>query len=323
MQKICFQSAKDLSYSSGNIHFNFNTAIITGVCRSGKTTLGNLLATAPYVENAEEPWTATNLSMMTGLGLIDERAGKEMCLNFLTEMFNDMILLRKANFRPKDLSSIWNQKSGEEIFSRLTDLYSRGDVKEFISDNSPLLLLNLAEILPFIDFFLDVLPETKLIHVVRKGLDVASDCYQKHWFSDEQVKLPIKAFPYSTYKFRNETWYLPWWVSRDEEELFLSYSEYERCVYYWCQLIQSELDRIDGLVDEGKCIVIRYEELIKDPRKSFDEAAYFLNIKSTPLTEMAIAKVKSREEIVHDSSKFKVVKELRNRLESIYSRLSY
>jgi hypothetical protein len=321
MQKITFPKAHDLSFSSGPIYFNFETAIITGACRSGKTTLGNLLATASYVENAEEPWTAKLLPLSTGLGLIDERVGKEMFLNYVTELFNEKILLRDATFRPGDLSSIWAQKSHEEIFWRLTSLKTRPDIKKYITEHSPLLLLNLTEVLPFAHFFFDVLPKTKMIHVIRKGQEVAYDCLQKHWFSDEQLLTPIKALPYYIHVSKGKKWHLPWWVNHDEEELFLSYSEYDRCVYYWCQNVQAGLDATENFVKEGKCIVVHYEDIISDTRKTFDEVSGFLEISPTPLTEMAIAKIKARGTHTYNVNEFKITQKLLKRLESIHYRI--
>lgn len=164
MKKINFPKAYDLSFSSAPFHFNFETAIITGACRSGKTTFGNLIATASYVEKAEEPWTAKVLPLVTGLGLIDERVGKEMFLNFVTLYFSNMILLRRANFRMDDISSIWTIKSPEEIFFRLTMPRSRSDLEDFIKKHSPLFLLNLTQVVPFVSFFFEVMPKTKLMH---------------------------------------------------------------------------------------------------------------------------------------------------------------
>lgn len=321
MKQIIFPEAKTLSFSSGPIRYNFKTALIIGVCRSGKTTFGNLLATSRNVESAEEPWTAKVIPLMTGLGLIDERIGKETFLNYITELFNDMILLRRANFRPSDLSAIYAQKDHEEIFLRLTRLYSREDVKCFINKHSPLLLLNLTEVLPFANFFLEVLPGSKLLHIVRRGLDLAYDCLLKGWFSDEQLIAPIKPLPYLTYKHKGEKLQLPWWITRGEEELFISYSEYERCVYYWCQTMQSGLDETEEMIGKGKCMIIHYEEIIKDPRKAYNDAADFLRIVPTPLTEMAIAKIKTREKKEPNVSEFNISSDLRSRVESLYSRI--
>ncbi len=307
MNKIEFASPGSLSFSSAPMHYDFDAAIVVGVCRSGKTTLCNLLATCKNVENADEPWTAKMLPLLTGLGLIDEAAGKQIFMSFITELMNDMVLLRRANFRPGDLSSIWLQKNHLEIFNRLTVLETREDVKIFKDENSPLLLLNLTEVIPFLDFFFETVCGTRMIHVVRNGRDVAYDALRKRWFSDQQLNRPRKALPYITYNHNDLILHLPWWVSPGNEELFLSYSEYDRCIYYWCQNIQSTLLNTNLSSNNSEFMTVRYEDVISKSRETFHNVAAFLKITPTPLSEMALAdlderhKMESSNKEIHDN----------------------
>jgi len=319
MMRMKFSDADKLSFSSAPIHFNFDTAIITGTCRSGKTTLGNLLGTCKSVENVEEPWTAKLIPLMSGLGLMDEAIGKEMFLSYITELFNEMVLLRRANFRPGDLSCVWAQKNPEEVHLRLTGVSTRTEVKEYATEHSSMLLLNLTEVVPFLQFFFDIMPKTKLIYLLRKGKDVAYDCLEKHWFSDAQLKTPIKALPYQQYEYKGITWHLPWWISQGEEELFISYSEYDRCIYYWCQTEQSGYSTVNRLIKEGSCYHVDYEDLITAPRKILGSAAEFLEVDTTPMTEMAIAKLQLRS---HRSCNYSIRDNaLKYRYETVYSQL--
>jgi len=294
MNKIKFASPSSLSFSSAPMHYDFDAAIVTGVCRSGKTTLCNLLATCKNVENADEPWTAKIIPLLTGLGLIDDVAGKQIFMSFITELMNDMILLRRANFRPGDLSSIWLQKNHIEIFNRLTELKTREDVKIFKDKNSPLLLLNLTEVMPFVDFFFNTVSDISMIHVVRNGRDVAYDALGKRWFSDHQLNKPRKALPYITYKHNDLILQLPWWVSPGDEELFLSYSEYDRCIYYWCQNIQSTLLNVNLSSNNSKFMTVRYEDIMSDSRETFHNVGAFLKITPTPLSDIALADLDAR-----------------------------
>jgi hypothetical protein len=294
MDKIKFPSSSSLSFSSVPMHYDFNSAIVMGVCRSGKTTLCNLLATCENVENADEPWTAKILPLLIGLGKIDEAIGRQIFMSFITELMNDMILLRRANFRPGDLSSILLQKNEQEIYNRLNLLETREDVKKFKDKNSPLLLLNLTEVMPFIDFFFETVTGVRMIHVVRNGKDVAYDALTKGWFSDKQLSEPRKALPYNQFKNDNSTLHLPWWVSQGDEELFVSYTEYDRCIYYWCQNIQSILTSNNISSSNSEYITVYYEDLISKSQDTFYNTAAFLNVKPTSLSEKALADFDSR-----------------------------
>ena len=293
--------------------------MIVGACRSGKTTLGTLLGTCNNVENAEEPWTAKILPLLSGLGSIDELIAKDIFLNFITELCNETILLRSVSFRPDDLSTILNQKNSEEISFRFNELTTRSDVNEFKKKNNPLLLLNLTEVLPFVSFFFDVMPKTKLIHVIRNGNNVAKDCLDKGWFSDVQLKTPIKALPYQTIKLSGEIWHIPWWVNFGDEELFLSYSEYERCIYYWCQNIESGICEIQQLKNKDMYKTIFYEDLITKPSKIFSEVLDYLMISPGPLTKKSLDKIKNRKNKAPKIKNKKISKHLQFRMDEINS----
>lgn len=283
--------ASRFSFTSGVNHLTFQTAVITGTCRSGKTLLGNLLATANFVEHADEPWLPMNLPVAVGLKMVDKKLAKDMFVTYTTELFNDMVLLRHANFRSKDMSSIWKQKTPKEIFFRLKGLETRLDVKNFAAQHNPLLLYNLAEAIPYIKFITFALPSCKIIHSVREGFQVAQDVAAKHWFSDKQLLFPINAQIYRKYKYKTKIWYLPWWVSNNDEGKFINFSELERALYYWCSLIEKSIDIIDSLVTKGRCLTVRYEDLVKNPSKTLNATLRYLSIKKTPLTEKALKKV--------------------------------
>ena len=153
MKKIILSDPKDFSFSSANRLFNFRTAIVLGACRSGKTSLGNLIGSCQFVDNIEEPWTAKIITLMSGLGMVPENLCKQILLNFITESYNETILFRTQSFRPTDMSSIWKQKDNQEIIDRLTKYQTRKDVQDYIRKNNPLFFvihlffLNLLEFL--------------------------------------------------------------------------------------------------------------------------------------------------------------------------------
>ncbi len=103
--------------------------IITGVCRSGKTLLARFLSTMSNTIYFDEPWVQMTLPIMQGLKLIDKNIAKNLFQAITKETINDGVLLRNANFRPDDQSTILNQKSKGEINFRLNDLKSRMDVE--------------------------------------------------------------------------------------------------------------------------------------------------------------------------------------------------
>lgn len=295
MKKLKFSEAKKFTFSSANRLFNFRTAIVLGACRSGKTSLGNLIGSCKFVDNIEEPWTAKIITLMSGLRMIPENLSKEILLNFITESYNETILFRTQSFRPTDMSSIWKQKENQEIIERLTKYETRKDVQDYIRKNNPLFFINLTEVQPFIKLLTETLKNTKLLHVIRNGYEVATECVIKKWFSNEQLENPIKALPYKLYIFNKTQYHLPWWVEEGDEELFLKYSEFERCVYYWCQTIESSVNELDKLSKSKSNKTIKYSELISNTKEVFKNTCDYLNISPTPKSYELIKKMYDRK----------------------------
>jgi len=269
----------------------FPVTVITGVCRSGKTLLGNMLATCSNVEYADEPYTGMLLPMLSQTGKVEIEFAREWFAVYLCELFNDLLLLRRANFRPNDLSSIWTKKPPYEIFERLIKINTRTEVKEYAKKNGSALVVTLSECTPFIKFILEALPDAKIVHVVRNGYDVALDVEVKKWVSNEQLLSPTNAVLHTPFQFSGSTWFLPWWVNDGEEHYFLSLSEYERSLYYWCSLMEKSLEAFR----KCKCgeILVRYEDLVAAPQQEFYRVSKCLSLVPGTLSSMKIAEVRS------------------------------
>jgi hypothetical protein len=188
-----------LSFYSGGNQLSVPTVVITGVARSGKTLVGNLLGSCQNVEHIDEPWLLMMLPIMAGEGAMPEMLARQMFQTYAYELWNDRILMRHVNFRPSDLSSIWKQKTPEEIFTRLIGLYSRDDVRRYVSENRQTLILTLTDTVPYCDFFWKTLPKCKIVHIVREGLAVALEVKRKRWLSDDEIRRPSHAKPYRAY----------------------------------------------------------------------------------------------------------------------------
>ena len=268
----------------------FPVVVITGVCRSGKTLLGNILATCKQAEYADEPYTCMMLPMIANSGKIDQEFAVRWMAANMNELFNDLILLRAANFRPGDLSSIWSKKGPEEIFNRLTAINTRAEAAEYVKRNNSQLVITLSESMPFVNFILKAVPEVKIIHVVRDPYRVAADVVEKGWVSDEQLITPLMAQLYTEFNHLGTKWHLPWWVNDEEHGYFIRLSEYERGVYYWWSLMEKGLQAFKAAsCDE---IMVRYEELIRRPQYVFEQIACPLGFAFGNLTNLKLQQVK-------------------------------
>ncbi len=306
---------------AGTNHMDFRVAIITGVCRSGKTLVGQLLGSMRNVEHIDEPWLPMMLPVMQGKALIDREVARTLLRSFTEELFHDMILLRNANFRPQDLSSIWVRKGAPEIFSRLVNLHSRDDVQRYVRENNSVLLYNLAEVMPYLSFLIEVFPHCKIIHVVRNGLDVALSITDKQWFSDAQLKNPRNNLLFREYRSADgaKRYYLPWWLQEEDSESFLNMGNFGRGLCYWRSLLEQSREQIKQLKAKKPQIYceVKYEELVRDPAHVLDDLADFLDIVPSEQTASVRAMLENQKTVsqptypieqVPESEKKRVIK---------------
>lgn len=293
----------DLSFFAGRNHQLQNVVVITGAGRSGKSLVGNLLGSCENVEHIDEPWLLMELPEMVGHGLISEVVAIDIFRTCLYELLNDRILMRHVSFRPSDISSIWAQKSPQEILLRLIGLNSRADVRQYVSEKRTTLVLTLTDTLPFCDFFQKALPGCRIVHVVREGLAVALDVFEKHWLSDEEFSRPRLGCLYRQYNGSGNPgpYYLPSWVELGEEEAFLSRSEFARGVYYWRRLMEAGRLVRNQLSDARLLYVRRFCDLLDQPRAVVGSLTELLGLKPTQATEALLAQLKREDREVPDA----------------------
>jgi hypothetical protein len=287
----------------GTNRLELPVVILTGTCRSGKTLLAQLAGSMTGVEWIEEPWVPMMLPVLQGTGMIAAEVASDMMRAVTEELVFDRILLRGANFRPGDLSSIWSVKDPVEIFDRLTNLRSRDDVRAFVQERRPTLLYVLAETNPFIPFLLAAFPRGHVIHVVRNGLDVARGTMEKGWFSRERFLNPTDNVLYRPYRTTGEALhYLPWWVKVGEEERFLSLGPFGMGLYYWCSLMRDSLPGIAFARREcaARYTQIRYEDLVQDPAAAVARLGEVVRTGATERTAILQGRV-HRGEVEHSN----------------------
>lgn len=289
--KVNIKSEKNrYFFHAGTNNMDFRLVIITGVCRSGKTLLGKLLGSMRNVEYDDEPWLPMMLPLMQDQGLISPAVAKDLLRAFTEEVFNDIILLRRANFRPRDKSTIWNLKDAVEIFERLIILHTRDDARNYAKEKDPILLYVLPEIIPALSFLIETFPHCKIIHIIRNGLDVAFSVAEKQWFSDNSLNQPRNNYLIKSYynKTSSVSCYLPWWVKDGEEEKFLELSDFARGLYYWRRIFEiGEKQREEFELNHPDIYKeVKFEDIIRNTMKVVNDLANFLDAATTPQTAL-------------------------------------
>lgn len=276
-------SEKDWILGGCELDTKHKVILITGACRSGKTLLSKLLCSMKDVEWIEEPYSLETLPVLMAFGLINPSIFKSYIYTSSQELFNDNILLRNGNFRPNDLSTVWNIKKSPEIFHRLLNVKTREDVKKYMSTNNPYFVLDLPEILPFVELIRNCFSDMHIIHVIRNPYCVALEIEKKQWFSTSNLLAPNNGLLF--YQWKNEQYkkiFLPWWVEESDIDEFLTSSEYERGLLYWKSMVSFNHCNLDAYDAYSNCdYLIRYEDMVSNPQKTLSSLIKDLNIEPT------------------------------------------
>lgn len=260
----------DLNYENyyiGNGEQPFKILFVTGACRTGKTTLSRILGSMRHTEWLEEPyalWLLLQYAQVEKADAVMQRWRGQVFVAMCKELANDGILLRNGNFRPNDLSTVWNFKESQEIFHRLVNVNTRSQVEEYIEKNGSCFVIDVPEALKCTKFIKETYADLRVVHVVRNPYDVAEMIYQKHWYSDQHIRRPELNNLYRKYEDqKKQRWFIPWWVMEENEQDFVEAEEYERGIMYWVFHVD---DDNGGTPD---CLV-RYEDMVRQPQKALE-----------------------------------------------------
>jgi hypothetical protein len=268
-----------------------NVVFIVGSCRSGKTSIGRLISTSRNTEFIDEPPLLVSLPILSKTKRVEKKEAISMFQSYLIELVFDIVLMRGSNFRPYDDSSVWKTTNLEEILIRISLKRSK-DAYNYISDHGFTIVISLPNNIENIDFISEAYPGSKIIKVVRDGMNVAGLTREKGWFSNSSL---ISGFEESiTSKFIDKNdiaWNLPWWV--DDGNIFLGFSEYERGLYYWCQTnkFTKFSDKLPNVFS------ISFENFIKKTFEIKHDIFNFLEIKESNMTSMVELEISKYKDI--------------------------
>ena len=253
--------------------------IITGCCRTGKTTIAKAIAQRNNaIDFLEEPWLPMVLPAIIDDWKMPEDRFVGLMRAYFDELVNDIVLYRRANFRPNDTSSISSFKTQQHIMERLTTVNTRSEVREFIKNPSYQILITLPEVGPLIEFFLKIQPSIKIIHVVRDQKAVAQLVEEKKWYSEESLLEPSNNQPFQELEFFGKIYYMPWWLPKENFERFLKASDYEKGLIYHKTHVDLTREKINSLGSDQKKLIIEIDsdQYFKNPPAIQEKIEKFL-----------------------------------------------
>lgn len=235
--------------------------IISGAARSGTTIMGKIIHSMKDVEYIFEPELFFSL-----FPLIEKMPANQWQLLYETYLYEDFLINalagRRLNCNKKDDSSIYRVKSKKLIHQRLSKSWRKKEIK--IKDSQ--IVYKMPDIVPLIPKIQKYYPGTKVILMHRNFNDTFQSLKKKGWFTDKGIKMFLQYQEYTT-----------------------PHNEDQRIKYYYNKMYR-DTKKIKNL------IVVKYEDLVKDPNKEVKDICQKLGLKYGDKTKDIISTIKLRKE---------------------------
>ena len=250
-------------YDYSESEIDFEIVFIVGPSRSGKSSLGRLMGSLQHYFHVEENWLLLMLPVMCEKGMLSKDVFIGMFRAWISELVYDTLLMRSSSFRATDHSYIYLMKSKEEVDFSLKKLQNRADVNQYLKTNEVSIVLNLAEINPFVYLLREAYPSASIIHVIRNPYHVAEDVFQKKWFSNVSLLKPPNRQLFLKYIYKGETYYIPFWVNEEQSPQFIEMDEIERAYFYAIEQYYQSFQAVARVKEDP--LFVYYEDLVRNP----------------------------------------------------------
>lgn len=111
----------------------------------------------------------------------------------------------------------------------------------------------------------------RFLHIVRDGRDAALSYAQKRWLTEAargSGKREAGGYPIGPYA--------RYWIERERRTEFEATTDFHRCIWAWRRHVEAAVDATARL--PGQVLVVRYEDLVRDPDRHATDILDFLSI---------------------------------------------
>lgn len=247
-----------------------NTIWITGCARSGTTILGKILSTLKSVEYAFEPEYLYTL--LPEIHSFNKRNWLNLYNAYLIEeLFFNLCVGRKVNFRKIDDSYIGHSLSSKDLKAMLKINISRIDFENFLQKNKRNLVIKIPDVSRNLITLEKYYPKNKFIITTRNSKSISNSIIKKKWFENNKNLNIIYKNPALFGKSIHKKW-----LRLNEKE---KTEEYVKQTNRNCKKIKNKY-------------VLVYENLVKNPNKEINNICKFLNLKRTIKTNEAVKSIR-------------------------------
>ena len=265
-------------------NFACKVLFIDGLPGSGKSLFSPIIATMDRVENLNYTYEIEHICALRHMDKISADAAEVMIrMQADLKIYNTM-MGREVNFRPTDVSSVFQNHDPMSYFKRLFD---EGDkvVPELINKNQPILNLTTHQLLAFSEPIWKSLGNRCIfIEILRHPLYM----FRQQLWNEENLFGDARSFDiYSLYKEREIPYYALEW-----KEEYVRLSPAERTINYFLYMTNRTNKAREKMLRDykAKIITIPFENFVIKPDKWMNRITDALGTKTSKYTDSVMHK---------------------------------
>lgn len=265
--------------------------ILDGLTGTGKTMFGPLLSSFDRVQNGRFEYIYEYLSIANHHNKLSDDAASILFKLISDVKLHDGLISREVNFRPTDLSSVFQGGKGLKYLKQL--FYEDGSkLKDRIAQESPILFLITHQLLSCMDSLFDTFQsKIKVVHTVRHPLHLI-----EHWASYiDNHGNDSKDF---TMWFKYNEYELPWFAHGWEEK-YINSNAYEKSIYAIENLYQDTFSYAKEDKKKENLFFLPFEQFVLNPKPYVTALTSFLSTSTTTKTKSILRAQKVPRKAVH------------------------
>jgi len=263
---------------SKNSNFVEKIIVVDGMIGGGKTLISSIISSLPKVEMWLHKPKLEQICSLNYLNHITLNAAKSLINTWVNEEAYNLSISRNTNFRPSDISSVFQTNSPFRYFKRL--FKNRLDAVENIKKN-PLILnlmthVNTSYANPFFEALGDKLLYIRVCrHPMSEYMIKHNENWINRWNKDERNGYIL----YQTFSGNQYSTHIPFFA-RKIESSYLNSNSTEKAILLFDQWIREGNNFIDRIskTTNATIIEIPYEKFVFEPKLYVDKIASSLGV---------------------------------------------
>ena len=285
------------------LHLCEQVVILDGLTGTGKTMFSPLLSSLERMQNARFEYMVEFLCIAATSGKLSSDAASTL-LNLLADSkCYDGVISREVNFRPRDLSSVFNSSRPLKYLRQLFMADGEAAANR-LQQERPILLFVTHQLMTCMQTSIDAFEDRlRVVEMVRHPLYLLA-----HW--DSYLGL------YGTTPRDFTVWIdhagqsLPWFT-KGWEERYARATQFDKVIYSISALMGPVFDRAAAKDSQGRIAFIPFERFVLAPEPFLSDIESLLGVRSTPATKKVMRSQKLPRGSINDGPQKSIYKRYR------------